>query len=172
MTARSASCRSSTTAPSNGSPTRSWTTTRPTSDIAAFFRRFRQALEARGLTVQGITTDGSRCIPSRSPQSSARCRIRSVQFHILREVTKAVLSAVAQERKGLAAAAPKLPRGRPRARRPPSVPPGRKKRIEQKVGELFEHRYLFVQRRLSPSERATLQRISRGLPAAPRACAS
>jgi len=30
MTGRSASCRSSTTAPSNGSPTRSWTTTRPT----------------------------------------------------------------------------------------------------------------------------------------------
>ena len=27
-------------------------------DIEAFFRRFRQALEARGLTVQGITTDG------------------------------------------------------------------------------------------------------------------
>ena len=28
------------------------------------------------------------------------------------------------------------------------------------MGELFAHRYLFVQRRLSPSERATLQRIS------------
>jgi hypothetical protein len=26
------------------------------------------------------------------------------------------------------------------------------KRIKQKVGELFAHRYLFVQRRLSPSE--------------------
>ena len=32
-------------------------------DIMAFFRRFRQALEARGLTVQGITTDGSTLYP-------------------------------------------------------------------------------------------------------------
>jgi hypothetical protein len=32
-------------------------------DVAAFFRRFRQALEARGLTVQGITTDGSTLYP-------------------------------------------------------------------------------------------------------------
>jgi hypothetical protein len=32
------------------------------------------------------------------------------------------------------------------------------------VGDLFEHRYLFVRRRLSPSERATLARISRGQP--------
>ena len=40
----------------------------------------------------------------------------------------------------------------------------RKKRIEGKVGELFEHRYLFVRRRLSPSESATLRRISRGQP--------
>ena len=33
-------------------------------DIEAFFRRFRQALEARGLTVQGITTDGSTLYPA------------------------------------------------------------------------------------------------------------
>ena len=44
------------------------------------------------------------------------------------------------------------------------MPLGGKKRIKQKVGELFAHRYLFVQRRLSPSERATLQRICRGWP--------
>src|SRR5664280_1624023 len=32
----------------------------PTSkDIEAFFRRFHAALEARGLTVKGVTTDGS-----------------------------------------------------------------------------------------------------------------
>ena len=36
--------------------------------------------------------------------------------------------------------------------------------IERKVGELFEHRHLFVQRQLSPSERKTLRRITRGLP--------
>jgi hypothetical protein len=70
---------------------------------------------------------------------------------------------VAGERKRLVADAPKLPRGRPgskAARRAAR----RKKRIEQKVGDLFVHRHLFVQRRLTPSEQATLRRITRGLP--------
>ena len=63
----------------------------------------------------------------------------------------------------LAAGAPKLPRGRPgtkAARRAAR----RKKRIEAKVGELFAHRHLFVQRPLTDSQRRTLRRISRGLP--------
>ena len=84
-------------------------------------------------------------------------------FHVLREVIKAVLSAVAQERKRLAAGAPKLPRGRPAATAAKRAA-RRKKRVERKIGELFEHRHLFVRRRLSPSGRATLRRISRGLP--------
>ncbi len=83
-------------------------------------------------------------------------------FHVLREVSNAVVSAVAGERKRLAAGAPKLPRGRPgkSARRAAR----RKKRIERKVSDLFAHRFLFVQRRLTASERATLRRITRGLP--------
>lgn len=84
-------------------------------------------------------------------------------FHVLKELTKAVLGAVAKLRKGLAAEAPKLARGRPGskvARRAAR----RKKRIEGKVGQLFEHRYLFVRRHLTPSERTTLARITRGLP--------
>ena len=43
-------------------------------------------------------------------------------------------------------------------------PARRKKRIAKKVGDLFEHRYLFVQRHLSRTGRATLLRITRGLP--------
>jgi hypothetical protein len=79
-------------------------------------------------------------------------------------VTKAILSAVAKERKRLAATAPKLPRGRPRATAAARRAAGRKKRIERKVSDLFANRFVFVQRRLSPIERATLRRISRGLP--------
>jgi hypothetical protein len=84
-------------------------------------------------------------------------------FHIKSEVTRAVLSAVAQVRKRLTAGAPKLPRGRPGSKAARRAA-GRKKRLERKVGELFEHRHLFVARQLSPSERATLRRITRGLP--------
>ena len=132
-------------------------------DVESFFRRFGQALEARGLTVQGITTDGSTLYPEPIAAVFGAVPHQVCQFHILHEVNKAVLSAVAQERKRLAAGAPKLPRGRPSSKAAKRAA-RRKKRIEQKVGELFAHRYLFVQRRLSPSERATLQRISRGWP--------
>jgi hypothetical protein len=84
-------------------------------------------------------------------------------FHVLKEVTKAVLSAVAKLRKDLAASAPKLPRGRPgskAARRAAR----RKKRIERKIGDLFEHRYLFVRHHLTASERRALARITQGRP--------
>jgi hypothetical protein len=132
-------------------------------DVEAFFRRFQTALEARGLTVRGITTDGSALYPEPIAAVFGTIPHQVCQFHVLRDVVQAVLSAVAQERKRLTAGAPKLPRGRPgtkAARRAAR----RKKGIERKVGDLFAHRYLFIQRRLSPSERATLQRISRGLP--------
>ena len=115
------------------------------------------------MTVQGITTDGSTLYPEPIAAVFGAVPHQVCQFHVLHEVNKAVLSAVAQERKRLAAGAPKLPRGRPSSKAAKRAA-GRTKRIEQKVGELFAHRYLFVQRRLSPSERATLQGISRGLP--------
>jgi Transposase len=136
----------------------------PTSkDIEAFFRRFHAALGPRGLTVKGITTDGSALYPEPIAAVFGGVPHQICTFHVLREVTKAVLSAVAQERKRLAAGAPKLPRGRPgtkAARRAAR----RKKRIQGKVGDLFEHRYLFVRRQLTVSERATLRRVTRGLP--------
>jgi hypothetical protein len=132
-------------------------------DVEAFFRRFHAALDARGLSVDGITTDGSALYPEPIAAVFGDVPHQVCTFHVLREVTKAVLSAVAQERKRLTAGAPKLPRGRPgskAARRAAR----RKRRIEQKVGDLFEHRHLFVRRQLTGSERATLRRVTRGLP--------
>jgi hypothetical protein len=117
----------------------------------------------RGLTVRGVTTDGSALYPEAIAAVFGDVPHQACTFHVLREVVHAVLSAVAQERKRLAATAPKLPRGRPgtkAARRAAR----RKKRIENKVGELFAHRHLFVQRRLTPAERRTWLRITRGLP--------
>jgi hypothetical protein len=133
-------------------------------DITAFFRRFHRALTSRRLTLKGITTDGSALYPGPIAGVFGDVPHQLCTFHILREVTKAILSAVAQERKRLAARAPKLPRGRPKATKAAQDAARCKKRIQRKVGDLFEHRYLFVQKHLSPSERVTLQRISRGLP--------
>jgi hypothetical protein len=133
-------------------------------DIEALFRRFQQALRARGLTLKGITTDGSALYPEPIALVFGEIPHQVCQFHVLRELTKAVLSALAQERKHLAASAPKLPRGRPRATKAAQQAARRKQRIQRKVGDLFEHRYLFVQRRLNPTQRWTLRRITRGLP--------
>jgi hypothetical protein len=41
----------------------------------------------------------------------------------------------------------------------------RKKRIERKITDLFDHRHLFVQHHLTDAEQKTLRRITRGLPA-------
>jgi transposase len=132
-------------------------------DITAFFRRFQASLESRGLSLRGITTDGSALYPTPIATVFGEIPHQICTFHVLRELTKAVLGAVAKVRKDLAARKPKLRRGRPstkEARRKAR----QKKRLEQKIGELFERRHLFVQRRLSPAERRTLLRISRGLP--------
>lgn len=131
-------------------------------DVEAFFRRSRRALEARGLRVRGITTDGSALYPEPIATVFGDVPHQVCTFHVLRELVKAVLGAVAKVRKDLNAGKPKLPRGRPTkaARRAAR----RKKRIEAKVGALFEHRHLFVKRALRRAERRTLLRITRGPP--------
>jgi hypothetical protein len=132
-------------------------------DIRAFFRRFQGALTGRGLTLHGITTDGSDLYPQPISEVFGAVEHQVCRFHILAELNKAVLRAVAQVRKHLAAQKPKLPRGRP------STPTAKRKarqrqRLQRKVGDLFEHRHLFVQHQLTPGERRTLRRISRSLP--------
>src|SRR5262249_39697307 len=92
-------------------------------DITALFRRFRAALDARGLTVCGITTDGSPLYPEPIAAVFGAVPHQVCTFHVLREVTKAVLSAVAQERKRLAATAPARAGGARRAARGAPPPP-------------------------------------------------
>jgi hypothetical protein len=132
-------------------------------DIRAFFQRFQAALAHRELTLRGITTDGSDLDPRPIAEVFGAVKHQVCRFHILAELNKAVLRAVAQVRKHLTAQKPALPRGRP------GTPEAKRKarrsqRLERKRASLFEHRHLFVKRRLTPGERRTLQRISRGLP--------
>src|SRR3954454_23654856 len=81
--------------------------------LRRFFRRFRAALTGRGLTSRGITTDGSELYPQPILQVFGAVAHQVCRFHILAELNKAVLRAVAQARKRLMAQKPKLPRGRP-----------------------------------------------------------
>jgi transposase len=132
-------------------------------DMTAFLRRFQMALRLRGLVLRGVTTDGSPLYPESLQAVFGEVPHQICEFHILKEMTKAILQAVATVRKDLAARKPRLKRGRP------STPAAKRavrqgERLQQKIGELFGHRYLFVQHDLTPTERQTLQRITRGLP--------
>ncbi len=131
-------------------------------DVAAFFRRFQTVLDARQLVVKGITTDGSALYPPAIAEVFGNVPHQICEFHILADLSRAVLRAVAKVRKDLAARQPKLPRGRPTRQTRPLV--RQRQRLQQKIADLFTHRYLFVQHHLSPSEREILQRITRGLP--------
>jgi hypothetical protein len=132
-------------------------------DIRAFFERFQSALQQRGLRVRAITTDASPLYPEPIAQVFGPTPHQICEFHILKELTKAVLRAVAQVRKKLAAKKPALPRGRPgtpAARRAAR----RRQRLREKVRDLFDHRHLFVRHHLTAAEQKTLRRITRGLP--------
>ena len=131
-------------------------------DMIAFFGRFQAALQARQLTVQGITTDGSALYPTAIQVVWGDLPHPICEFHILKDLNQAILRAVAQVRKQLAVQQPKLKRGRPRADQKKLAQ--KSQRLQQKISDLFEYRFLFVQHYLTDAERATLQRITRGLP--------
>jgi hypothetical protein len=132
-------------------------------DIRAFLRRLHTALSARNLTLVGITTDGAALYPAPLAALFSGVPHPICTFPVLAEVVKAVLGAVASERKSLAAKQPKLPKGRPST--PAAKQAARiKKRLAEQRAALFTSRYLFVQRHLNKTERKTLWRVSRGLP--------
>jgi hypothetical protein len=125
--------------------------------------RLHTALTVRDLTLCGLTTDGSALYPTPLGEVFGDVPHQICTFHIVAEVNKAVLGAVASARKGLAATQPKLPRGRPRTQAAKAAA-RTKKRLAGQGAALFTHRYLFVQRHLNTTERKTLWRVSRGLP--------
>jgi Transposase len=132
-------------------------------DIRAFLRRLRMALRLRGLELLGVTTDGSPLYPEPLREVFGDVPHQVCEFHVVKELTKAILRAVAKVRKQLAARKPAGQRGRP------STPEARRrarcrKMLQQRIADLFEHRHLFVQRGLTPAERRALHKITRGLP--------
>src|SRR5580698_170699 len=132
-------------------------------DIRAFLRRFRMAVQLHGLKLLGVTTDGSPLYPEPLRDVFGDSLPHQIcEFHVIKEITKAVLRAVAKVRKQLAER--KLPGKRGRPSTPLAKRAAHKRqRIQQKIADLFEHRYLFVQHDLTPTERRTLYKITRGL---------
>ena len=133
-------------------------------DIQHFFKHFKQHLDNRGLAVKGITTDGSPLYPDPILDVfGPDVEHQLCEFHVLQEITKGVLKAVTKYRKTLKAKKVKCRRGRP------SGKVGRRiarqnKRTQQKIKDLFDHRHLFVKKKITPAEKKILLRITRGFP--------
>jgi transposase-like protein len=131
-------------------------------DVLAFLSEFKEQLDSRGLSVRGITTDGSALYPKVLKKLWPKARHQVCKFHVLKEITKAVLHALAKLRKEMTAQIPKQPRGRPsKERRGQAWLIAYEKRC---VADLFEHRYLFVRHHLSPAEQKQLQKLMYGRP--------
>jgi len=130
--------------------------------VRDFLTGFEAQLDRRGLKVCGITTDGSSLYPVVLKELWPAARHQLCEFHVIKEITKAVLHALATLRKELTAKFPKLPRGRPSEEQRPLARDAR--RQKQRVADLFENRHLFVRHQLSRAQRRQLLRLTRGQP--------
>jgi len=132
-------------------------------DMIRFFSRFRKKLDQRNLKLLGVTTDGSPLYPEPLALIFPGVPHQVCEFHVLKEINKQILKAVTAVRRELKKKLPKLKRGRPSS---PAARKAvhRKKKLQDKISDLFEHRYLFVKHSLTPREKKVFLRITRGLP--------
>jgi hypothetical protein len=131
-------------------------------DVRAHLTDLKARLDRRGLRVRGITTDGSNLYPLILQELWPEVPHQLCEFHILKEITKAVLRALAKLRQERRAKIPKQKRGRPKKQ--DTVQTRRIKRRQQRVADLFEHRYLFVRRHRSAKQKQLLKKMGRGQP--------
>ena len=132
-------------------------------DSRALLGRLKTALEARDVTLLGLTTDGSALSPTPLADVFRGVPHHICQCHVVKAIVKAVLGAVASARQRLAAQHPQLPRGRPRT--PAAKRAARKKkRWDQKSAAVDTHRHLCVKHYWSTRDRKTFGSITRGCP--------
>jgi hypothetical protein len=131
-------------------------------DIKRFFGRFKQMLDSRGLAVKGITTDGSPLYPEAIVEVFGKVEHQSCQFHIIQEINKNIIKAVAKVRRQLKQKKIKRQRGRPSGRGAKQIA-RKNKQVQKKIADLFEYRHLFVKHTLTGKDKKILQHITRGL---------
>jgi hypothetical protein len=131
-------------------------------DVRAFLTEVQAELAKRGLTVRGITTDGSSLYPKILNELWSGVPHQLCEFHVLKEITKAVLRGLAKLRKERKAQIPRQRRGRPSQEQQKRA--GKIAREKQRVADLFEHRHLFVRHHLSEIQKTQLKKLTRGLP--------
>jgi hypothetical protein len=131
-------------------------------DVRAFLSEFKAELDRRGLVVRGISTDGSSLYPKVLKKLWPGVPHQVCRFHVLVEITKAVLRALAKLRKEIKAQIPRQKRGRPS--KADQAQARRFKRLKRRLAELFEHRQLFVKHHLSAAQKELLKKLTRGQP--------
>jgi hypothetical protein len=132
-------------------------------DITRFFRRFRKELKKRNLKLLGVTTDGSPLYPEPLTEIFPGVPHQVCAFHVLKEINREILKALARVRRELKKKLPKLQRGRP-ASKAARKTARRKKKLQDKIADLFDHRHLFVKHSLTPKEKKIFRHITRGVP--------
>ena len=131
-------------------------------DVRSFLARFKTTLDQLGLAVKGVTTDGSPLYPEALGSLFPGARHQVCQFHVLKEILRAVLHSLAKVRRQLARQIPQLTRGRPSRQKRALA--RKAQRVRQRLGALFEHRHLFVRRELRDTQRELLRQLGRGCP--------
>jgi len=132
-------------------------------DILELLLAFNNILTSRKLNVKGITTDGSTLYTEPAKTVFPGIRHQICEFHVKKEINKAILKAVAQIRRELKGRKTKRSkRGRPTQEEKAII--RRNERLEAKITALFDNRFLFVQKELSAAERKTLHEITKGFP--------
>jgi hypothetical protein len=121
-------------------------------------RRFFVYLRKRGLSVKGVTTDGSPLYPKVITEVFPGAKHQVCRFHILKEINLLVLRALAGFRKSLPKP-PRRQRGRPKKGQKRKLTPA-----EILRRQVWENRYLWVQKELTASQRRRLKAICRRQP--------
>jgi len=132
-------------------------------DITRFLCCFRQELNKRGLKLWGVTTDGSPLYPEPLAEIFPGVAHQVCEFHVLKEINREILKALTQVRRELKKKRPQLQRGRPSSKAARKTA-RRKKKLQDQIADLFDHRHLFVKHSLTLREKKIFLRITRGLP--------
>jgi hypothetical protein len=128
-------------------------------DICRFLLRIKQELRRRRKTVAGITTDGSKLYPQPIALIFATALHQICRFHIIKELIESVRTILLAIRREWKNSLPALPPRQGRNKRKRQEVIQQRRQIEERIQELWDHRKLFVKRRLTQKEKQILKGV-------------
>ena len=128
---------------------------------AQHMRRFMQNLKNRGFEPQTVVSDRSNLYPGTLELVWPEAQHQLCVFHVIAELNKLVLKAVAAVRSELKPEKLKSGAGRPKEKQRHTARAKKIKQQRRQTKMLFRHRYLFVSKRsnLTTSQKKTLDQL-------------